>query len=179
MVNQVVSGFKANEPPFKLVFENLWWPGLKLAEPWEYKFIDSRIEFDNWGFCLDTGHLMNTLPDAYSEEICVERLMEIFSRYPDDMKARIGNMHLHQSTTAEYRKTFEEVRPLPEETTAERIARVYPHIMKIDQHLPFSIGGCRTLVEELDPEFVTHEMTGARIEDVIRKFRQQRSFFPK
>jgi hypothetical protein len=178
MMNQVVSGYKKNEPPFKLAFENLWLPGLRLVDPWEYRYIDSHIEFDNWGFCLDTGHLMNTLPDAYTESICVERLLEIFSRYPDEMKERIGTVHLHQSTTAEYRKTFKEERRPPEETVAETVTRVYSHIIMVDQHLPFSIGGCRTLVEELSPDFVTHEMIGQGPDEVIRQFRQQRSFFP-
>ncbi|MDR2698227.1 MAG: sugar phosphate isomerase/epimerase, partial [Candidatus Methanoplasma sp.] len=119
MMNRVVSAFKGGEPPFKLAFENLWWPGLKLRDPWEYKLLDSRLEFGNWGFCLDTGHLMNTLPDAYDEETCIERLLEIFGRYPDDMKDRIGTVHLHLSTSAEYRDTFEEVRRPPGETMQE------------------------------------------------------------
>ena len=178
MINTVVSGFKKNEPPFKLAFENLWWPGLKLLDQWEYKFIDSHLEFDNWGFCLDTGHLMNTLPDAYSEAICVKRLLEIFSRYPDEMKERIGAIHLHQSTSALYRKTFEEEKRPPGETMKEAMARAYSHVQRVDQHMPFSIDGCRAIVEELSPDFVTHEMLGTDPKEVIRKFRQQRAFFP-
>jgi len=178
MVNRAVSSFKKGEPPFKLAFENLWWPGLKLRDPREYKFIESHIEFENWGFCLDTGHLMNTLPDAYDESICVERLLEIFSRYPKEMKDRIGTVHLHVSTSAEYRMTFEEKTRPPGETVAETVTRVFPHIAKIDQHRPFSIGGCRTLVDHLSPDFVTHEMMGKKPDEVIGRFRQQRSFFP-
>jgi len=178
MVNQAVSGFRNGEPPFKLAFENLWWQGLKLLDPWEYKFIDSHIEFDNWGFCLDTGHLMNTLPDAYDESICVERLLEIFSRYPEEMKDRIGTVHLHLSTSAEYRNTFEEKARPPGETVSETVIGVFHHIAKIDQHRPFSMGGCRTLVEHLSPDFVTHEMMGTNLNEVIGRFRQQRSFFP-
>ncbi|MCL2032806.1 MAG: sugar phosphate isomerase/epimerase [Methanomassiliicoccaceae archaeon] len=178
MVNQVVSRFKGGEPPFKLAFENLWWPGLRLRDPWEYRLISSRLEFDNWGFCLDTGHLMNTLPDAYDEPTCVERLLEIFDGYPDDMKERIGTMHLHLSTSAEYRNTFEEAIRPPGETMADTISRSYPHIAKIDQHKPFSTDGCRLLVDALSPDFVTHEMMGSRTDDVIGDFLQQRSFFP-
>ncbi|MDR1954993.1 MAG: sugar phosphate isomerase/epimerase [Candidatus Methanoplasma sp.] len=178
MVNRAVSGFRSGEPPFRLAFENLWWPGLRLLDPWEYRFMCSHLEFDNWGFCLDTGHMMNTLQDAYDEQTCVERLLEIFGRYPEEMKERIGTVHLHVSTSAEYRNTFEEVKRPPRETMKETIARVYPHIMKIDQHRPFSGGGCKLLVDELSPDFVTHEMMGSRSEDVIGDFIRQRTFFP-
>ncbi|MCL1811208.1 MAG: sugar phosphate isomerase/epimerase [Methanomassiliicoccaceae archaeon] len=177
MMNRVVSGFKGSEPPFKLAFENLWWPGLKLLDPWEYKFMASRLEFDNWGFCLDTGHMMNTLPDAYDEQTCVKRLLEIFGRYPDEMKERIGTVHLHVSTSAEYRRTFVPAAKPPGETMAETIARVYPHVLKIDQHRPFSGNGCKLLVDELSPDFVTHEMMGQTNEKVIKDFVQQRAHF--
>ena len=178
MVNQVVSGFKGNEPPFKLAFENLWWSGLKLVDPWEYKFMDSHLEFSNWGFCLDTGHMMNMLPDAYDEETCVKRLLEIFGKYPEEMRKRIGTMHLHVSTSAEYRRTFkEEVRP-PGEKMSDTVDRVYSHISKIDQHRPFSKNGCKLLVDAISPDYITHEMSGTSTEQSIKNFIQQRAHFP-
>jgi len=179
MANQVVSGFKGGEPPFKLAFENLWWPGLRLRDPWEHSLISGHIEFDNWGYCLDTGHLMNTLPDAYDEQTCVERLLGIFDRYPDDMKGRIGTVHLHLSTSAGYRNTFEESPRPPGETIMETLSRSYSHAMSIDQHRPFSTAGCKALVDALAPDFVTHEMVGSGTGDVIGDFIQQRSFFPQ
>ncbi|MDR1405108.1 MAG: sugar phosphate isomerase/epimerase [Candidatus Methanoplasma sp.] len=177
MMNQTVAGFRGNEPPVKLAFENLWWPGLKLLDRWEYEFMASRLEFDNWGFCLDTGHMMNTLPDAYEEQTCVDRLLEIFERYPDDMKERIGTVHLHASTSAGYRNSFEPRERPPGETMQETISRSYPHIKMIDQHKPFSSGGCRLLIDELSPDFVTHEMMGSSTEDTISDFIRQRSHF--
>ena len=177
MMNQAISGLKGGEPPFKLAFENLWWPGLKLLDPWEYKFMDSHLEFSNWGFCLDTGHMMNTLPDAYDEQTCIDRLLKIFGRYPDEMKDRIGTMHLHVSTSAEYRNTFEPTERPPGETMMEAVARIYPHVTKVDQHRPFSSEGCRLLVDELSPDFVTHEMMGPTTEHVLRDFAQQRALF--
>ena len=178
MMNRTVSGFRGNEPPFKLAFENLWWPGLKLLDPWEYKYMASHLEFDNWGFCLDTGHMMNTLPDADNEQVCIDRLLDIFSKYPEEMKERIGTVHFHVSTSANYRRTFEPVRRPPGETMIETISRIYPHIIKIDQHRPFSDSRCRLLIDELSPDFVTHEMLGPTTEHVIGKFLQQRAHFP-
>jgi len=179
MINQAVSRLSGGEPPFKLAFENLWWPGLKLLDPWEYKYLDSHLEFDNWGFCLDTGHMMNTLPDAYDEQTCIDRLLEIFSGYSEEMKERIGTMHLHVSTSAEYRNTFEPTERPPGEKMKDTIARIYPHVSKIDQHRPFSNSGCKLLVDALSPDFVTHEMMGPTREHVVRCFNQQRAFFAR
>lgn len=178
MMNQTVSGFKKGEPPLKLAFENLWWPGLRLLEPWEHGLMEDSLEFDNWGFCLDTGHMMNALPDAYEEEHCIDRLLEIFSEYPQEMKDRIGTVHLHVSTSAEYRQTFEEaVRPAGE-TMQETIKRSYPHVMKIDQHRPFSSPRCKLLIDALSPDFVTHEMIDSRTGNALSEFKIQRSHFP-
>jgi transcriptional regulator len=94
------------------------------------------------------------------------------------MKDRIGTVHLHLSTSAEYRDTFEEVRRPPGETMQETISRVYPHIAKVDQHRPFSTAGCKLLVDELSPDFVTHEMLGRNTERVLEDFSRQRAFFP-
>lgn len=177
MTNQVVSGFKGGEPPFKLAFENLWWPGLKLVDVWEYEFMESHLEFDNWGFCLDTGHMMNTLPDAFDESYCIDRLLDIFQKYPQDMKDRIGTVHLHVSTSGEYRRTFEPSERIAGETMQDTISRSYPHVMRIDQHRPFADGRCKLLVDELAPDFVTHEMVGSGTGNVLNDFLQQRSHF--
>ena len=177
MMNRTVSGFRGGEPPFKLAFENLWWPGLRLLDPWEYRYLDSHLEFSNWGLCLDTGHMMNTLPDAYDERSCIDGLLKIFGRYPDDMKERIGTVHLHLSTSAGYRSTFEETRGPPGETMRDAVARIYRHVVKIDQHRPFSSKGCRLLIDELSPDFVTHEMMGPTTEHVLSDFVRQRSLF--
>ncbi len=177
LMNMTVSRFKGGEPPLKLAFENLWWPGLKLLDPWEYDFMTDNLEFDNWGFCLDTGHMMNTLTDAYEEDHCIDRLLGIFQNYPKEMKDRICTMHLHFSTSSEYRSTFEPSARPKGETMQETISRSYEHVMKIDQHRPFTSSRCKLLVDELQPDFVTHEIVGDSVK-ALEGFKLQRSHFP-
>jgi Sugar phosphate isomerases/epimerases len=177
MINRVVSGYKGGEPPFKLAFENLWWQGLKLTDAWEFRLLDEKLEFDNWGFCLDTGHMMNTLPDAYEEAYCIDSLLKIFDKYPQDMIDRIGTVHFHVSTSAEYRSTFKERDRQEGETLNETISKTYPHATMIDQHRPFSDPRCVMLVDALSPDFVTHEMVGSGERDPVKDFAKQRSHF--
>lgn len=178
MINETVSGFRGGEPPFKLAFENLWWEGLRLADPGEYRYLEHKLEFDNWGFCLDTGHMMSTLDDSYDETRAIDGLLKIFDTYPRDMKDRIGTMHLHLSTSAEYRHSFEHSERPPGESMEKTLERTYPHIIKIDQHRPFSDRRCTLLTDALEPEFVTHEMIGSGSGDPIEDFVRQRSLFP-
>ncbi len=172
MMNESVSAFPNGEPPFKLAFENLWWPGLKLQNDSDYRFLKSKIEFDNWGICLDTGHLMNSLPGVYTEEDGIEAVLNIIDGYSQDLIDRIGAVHFHYSASAGYRETFEE-KTWEDVPVTEFIATAYPHVSKLDQHRPFSLTGCKTIVDILQPDYLIHEL-GPKDGDPFANFIQQR-----
>ncbi|MGI6472270.1 MAG: TIM barrel protein [Candidatus Methanomethylophilaceae archaeon] len=176
MVNTVISEFPGNRPPFKLAFENLWWPGLRLIDGWEIGYFEKNIEFDDWGICLDTGHLLNCLPDIHDEGDAVESLRKVFNGYGDGVKDRICTVHLHMSTSSDYRNSFEDRGP-GNKSFDDFMIEANTHIGKIDQHRPFSTDGCKELVDILKPDYVTHELNGSFSEDPLEDFRQQRSHF--
>jgi hypothetical protein len=160
-LNRTVSAYPSGEPPYKLAFENLWWEGLKLRSPSEWRILEDGLEFDNWGFTLDTGHMMNTVDDAYDEDSAIDGLLEIIGGYPQDMIDRIGTVHLQCSTSAEYRSTFE-VRHLSQDTDMKAwFNSAYEHAGKIDQHRPFASPRVREIIDILEPDYLTHELYGA------------------
>lgn len=175
MVNTVVSGFPGGEPPFRILFENLWWPGLRLLSDSDFRRLESRIEFEDWGICLDTGHMMNCLPDINTEEDGIEALLKVFSGYSDDLTDRIMTVHFHWSASYPYRSTYEE--RVPGDDLMAFISSAFGHISNIDQHMPFSDPACLELIDILRPEYVTHEMPGSK-NGMLEDFRQQRSLFP-
>lgn len=172
VMNTVVGGMRGGEPPFRIAFENLWWPGLRLLDPSDYRRLERGIEFDNWGICLDTGHMMNCLPGIDTEAKGIDALLDIFDSYPGDLIDRIGAVHFHWSASWGYRSTFEE-RSL-EGDPSEFYFSAYPHVSKMDQHMPFSDPGCNELLDVLRPELVIHEMPGSKT-GVLEDFVQQRS----
>ena len=176
MVNSVVSGFPGGEPPFTILFENLWWPGLRLLDARGFRRLESRIEFDDWGICLDTGHMMNCLPGICSERDGIEALIGIFRDYPPDLIDRVLTVHFHWSASYTYRSTFEE-KALGDDTMAF-ITEAFGHISNIDQHMPFDDPRCLELIDILKPEYVTHEMPGSK-DGVLEDFLTQRSLFPR
>lgn len=176
MINSVAARFPGGEPPFKLAFENLWWDGLRLMENSEYTLMADKLEFDNWGYCLDTGHLMNTQAGSDTEEHAIEALLKVFDGYSKDMKDRIGTMHFHMSLSAEYRATFPEHPRGENNTLDDMMALARPHVNNIDQHKPFTNPRCKELLDVIQPDFVTHEMMSRNGSDPIADFKQQRAF---
>ncbi len=175
MVNTLVSEMPGGEPPFPLLYENLWWPGLRLTDDSGFKFIRDHMEFDRWGICLDTGHLMSCLPTT-SEEDGIERLLSVFDGYCDELIERIMDVHLHWSATYGYRSTFEERdRDCPVE---DFLKDANSHVMNIDTHTPFSSPRCREILDVLRPDFVAHEVPGTEC-GMIEDFIKQRSLLER
>lgn len=175
MMNTVVGGMPGGEPPVRVLFENLWWPGLRLLSDAGFRYLESRLEFSDWGLCVDTGHMMSCLPTT-SEEDGIERLLKVFDGYGADMVDRVQAVHFHWSATYGYRSSFEE-----REWTGpfdKTLVEANAHVSRIDRHLPFSDPRCAELLDALLPEYVVHEMLGSEA-GVLENFRRQRSLLPR
>ena len=175
MMNDVVKNFPKGEPPFTILFENLWWPGLTLKDDKGFRILKKDLDFDNWGLCLDTGHLMNALGNCRNESDSIKALIGIFKGYPEEMKNRIKTVHLQLSTSADYTDNY-----VPSEdkaSEAERWKLLYSHVSKIDQHRPFTDPACVELIDILKPDQITHELPSDTWEGRLEVFKRQRSFF--
>lgn len=177
LMNRTVSAFPKGELPFRIAFENLWWEGLKLTSPSEWRILEDRLEFDNWGFTLDTGHMMNTVENAYDEESAIDGLLAIISEYPDEMISRIGTVHLQMSASAEYRHSFETEEFDPEGDFGDFSEKAYAHAGKIDQHRPFTSERVIGIVDTLRPDYLVHELYGSASGDRWKDVSEQRALF--
>ncbi|NLL95281.1 MAG: TIM barrel protein [Thermoplasmatales archaeon] len=177
MLNAAVSGFPGGEPPFTLMLENLWWPGLRLLDGSGWRFLESKLEFDDWGVCLDTGHLLIAAGGVSTEAEAVEKIRSIVERYPTGLRDRLSVIHLHMNLSAEYLK--KDMRPdgylaMP---FKDRVAEGYGIICAADAHRPFTNPGIVDVVESLEPDFVTHELLEHDPVATIGKFKTQRALF--
>ena len=176
VMNRVASEFPGGEPPFQILFENLWWPGLRMTDLSGYRLLERKIEFSRWGLCLDVGHLMNCLPGIRTEQDGIEAVLDVVSRYDADAVDRIRTVHFHYSASSEYRDSFEEMTPGDGPIT-DFLIGLYPHVGSIDRHMPFSDPRCAEILDILRPEYVTHEMPGSEI-GPLEDFIKQRSLLP-
>jgi len=175
MMNQVAERFPGGEPPFKIVFENLWWPGMRLTDNAGFHMVQDLIEFDNWGICLDTGHLMSTIPKVYTEQDGIDGVMAIVSGYDEDLISRLSAVHFHFSASGEYRETFVE-EDMGDRPPEEFYWGSYKHVSAIDQHRAFTDPTCVGIIDIVSPDYVIHELPG-KVNGPLNDFRQQRSLF--
>ena len=177
IVNEAVSAFPNGEPPFKLMFENQWWPGLRMLDDKEYRILRDKIEFDNWGLCLDTGHLLVTTQRSKDELQSIGLLTEIFEGYPKDMIDDIEVIHLHVNSSADYIRNFDGPKDFSNMGINDRLNVGYRFVGGMDQHRPFTVKEVTRITDILRPDFVTHEM-GAHDTDVRdADYHRQRSLF--
>jgi hypothetical protein len=173
-VNSVVSTFPGGEPPVRMLFENLWWPGLNLRNGLTAWFMD-RLEFDNWGLLLDTGHLMNSFDGCVDEEDAIDLTIDLLSSIPDVVE-RMEAVHLHCSTSGEYRRERKEAgepEGFASMSLKERIGEALRHFDKVDEHSPFSSPRAREILDLVGPGHLTHEFPSYDLEDLSRRLRRQ------
>ncbi len=177
MLNTTVAMAPGGEPPFTLMLENLWWPGLRMLDGSGWKYLESKLEFEDWGLCLDIGHLLISSGGVRTEEEAIERVWSIVEKYPRGMKDRLSVVHLHLNLSADYLR--KDLRPgdyasLPLE---DKLAKGFEIVCGADAHLPFTDPRIVDAVEYVYPEFVTHEVLEQDSVATIEKFKTQRSLF--
>jgi hypothetical protein len=121
--------------------------------------------------------MMNCLPGIYTEDDGIDALLKVFDRYPSDMVDRIDALHFHYSASSEYRDSFEERDFVEGEDLRELFNEAYPHVTRIDQHMPFSSMRCNEILDALCPDIVVHELPGSE-KSMMDDFRKQRSLIP-
>ncbi|MDG6243128.1 MAG: TIM barrel protein [Methanolobus sp.] len=176
-LNEAVSVYPGGEPPVRLFFENLWWPGLTFLEPCNADHFTSLLDFDNWAFVLDTGHLMNATMSCVDEISSIDIVLDILSSHSEDFIRRIEGMHFHCSLSGEYMCRSLD-RELPTGFTnmpfQDRLLSVMEVLHQMDQHMPFTNEGCSEIVELVSPDFLTHEFVCTELLELDEKLLTQR-----
>jgi hypothetical protein len=173
-VNAVAASYPGGEPPVPIAFENLWWPGLTFKSDDELQYFMDLLQFDNWIFLLDTGHLMNCL-EVQTEAEGIQKVVSTLNNLSLQTRDRIRSIHLQCSTSGPYQKEYFYCQPpagfenLP---YREKMGTLIRHIPHIDEHRPFSQKECREIISLIEPDYLVHEfITGSRneLKEKIRK----------
>ena len=155
-INELLRGV---EPTFDFLVENQWWPGFTFLDPAETESLLSRIEYPRKGIMLDTGHLMNTNTALRTQAQGIEYILQ---RYRDhgELGRYVLGMHFHQSLSGAYVRKH--TGALPEDFPSDyfdAFFREYPHIESIDRHRPWTDPGCVALLDQVQPLYLTHELS--------------------
>lgn len=150
-----------------VLFENLWWPGLRLTEPQLVEKFFEQIKHKNSGIMLDLGHLMNTNQQLTSEEQGYAYAQSII-RNLGETAARIKGVHLNHSLSGEYVLNLN--KQVPERFY---VGDLYEHVTKIDQHLACRHTSIAELIELINPSYLVHELFYDNLEDMQNKIKIQ------
>ncbi len=135
-----------------VLFENLWWPGLRLLNKDLVKMFFDLIKRPNVGIMLDTGHLLNTNCDLQNQQQAVEYICRIIAEL-GSLAALIKGVHLSCSLSAEYQHSLDHQVP-----PHLNLQILLEHIVNIDQHRPFTDKAIRKVLDLLQPDYLVHEL---------------------
>jgi hypothetical protein len=153
-----------DEPPIKLLLENLWLPGFTFTRPEITRLLLSGIKHKNTGVVLDTGHLLHTNTGLRTQEEGIGYIHEMLDKH-GDLCGRINGVHLNQSLTGEFAVSVINNPPLPAKTFSERVNQLYTYIFQLDRHLPFTCGGVSGIIERISPEYLTFEFITGNLDE--------------
>lgn len=176
-LNTACMNYPSGEPPVTIGFENLWWPGLTFLSQEEVDFFTKQLEFNNWIFVLDTGHMMNA-GDIRTEQGGIVYVISALDGLSESTIKRIKAIHFQCSTSGKYqRKHFFRDPPsgfysLP---YGDQISLLMPMVAKLDEHRPFSDPWCKKIIEVIKPDYLVHEFTSKSKEEFEGKIKTQKN----
>lgn len=175
MMNQVFH--RLDGMPVRLMFENQWWPGLTFLNRREFEILEDNLEFNDWGYCLDTGHLLVATKRASDEASNIELLKDIILEIPSDVRERIEVIHLHNNSSEEYIREFDRASADAEKDLEKRIRKGYDYVVGMDEHRSFTLPECRGIIDMVSPFYLVHEMGASEGSKKISDYMCQRSLF--
>ncbi len=152
-----------------VLFENLWWPGLRLTDQKIVAKFFQLVKRENVGIMLDTGHLMNTNPDLKTEEEAIDYVCETIRNLGDYAKY-IKGIHLSCSLTGAYVKKLSKNPPKNVDIHAK-----LTHISKIDEHKPFTSSKVNEIIDLVKPKYLVHELAYKDFKDLEKNIKTQLS----
>ncbi len=157
---------------FDFLMENLWWKGMSFRRPEIAKYMMENVEYENKGFMLDTGHLMNSNRKLRSFDEAVDFIYEVF-KPQEDILPYIKGIHLNGSLSGEYVENLLSKPVILKEKYWDRWCEIYNYIFNIDRHEPFDCHRVGELVKYLNPKYITHELISKDREDLGKAIDKQ------
>lgn len=162
LINEIFKDLNTN---ITILFENLWWPGLRMVDVELVRYFLENIQYENKGVMLDTGHLLNTNLDIENEEDGIDYLIETVNKL-GNLKEYIKGIHLSKSLSSEYVKK-QILKYRKKEVNFEDISeKVFFHIINIDQHKPFTNRKIKALIDMIDPKYLVYEFITISLDEL-------------
>ena len=173
IINEI---FEDGEYNFTLLFENLWWSGLKLTNKEEIEYLLNGVKYKNVGFILDTGHMINNNRDIKNSKQGIEYIKKNIENIGEYKKLVYG-MHLNYSLSGEYVNRAIKENKEKNLSIEEIMSNVYQHVGSIDYHDPFEDKEIINVINSLPIKYLVFELIGDTREELENKIQRQWKIF--
>ena len=173
IINEI---FEDGEYNFKLLFENLWWSGLRFTNKEEIEYLLNGVKYKNVGFILDTGHMINNNKDIKNSKEGIEYIVKNIDNI-GEYKNLIYGMHLNYSLSGEYVKKSIKENKEKNLSIEEIMENVYQHVGVIDYHDPFEDKEIIKVINSLPIKYLVFELIGNTREELEDKIQRQWKIF--
>lgn len=173
-VIDIVNNVFKEDSEVKLLFENLWWPGLTLLSKLELDYLMDSIKYKNKGVMLDLSHLLITNKNISDLEMGTKYILECLKNLGDSVKW-IKGLHINSTLCKDYLNSdhsmkYEEY--TDEEDEYKKFSIVYEHISKIDSHKPYNCKSLKKIIDYVNPEIKVIEVNSNE-KEVWEKYIQE------
>ena len=173
IINEI---FEDGEYDFKLLFENLWWSGLRLTNKEEIEYLLNGVKYKNVGFILDTGHMINNNRDIKNSKEGIKYIKKNIENI-GEYKNLIYGMHLNYSLSGEYVNRAIKENKEKNLSIEEIMNNVYQHVGSIDYHDPFEDKEIIDVINLLPIKYLVFELIGDTREELENKIQRQWRIF--
>ena len=164
LINEETAGLDGD---VALLFENHWFPGLKLTDTALTEALMADVKYPCKGFVLDISHMM--LADGVKTE--PEAVNAILKNIENlgDMAAYIRTIHLNSAAGAQPSEMDYHAQA-PYET---RLTEAFRYVGSIDPHKPFQDVGIQRVIEAAQPDYLVYELAFSTQRELSRVVKQQ------
>lgn len=164
---EIINEVFTDDINIKLLFENLWWPGLTLLDNNITNKLLNEVKYKNKGIMLDTAHLINTNYNLKNEKEAINYILEKIENL-GELKQYIKGIHLNFSLSGQYvsKKIKDSRKGILNLNIENMYPLVYEHISNIDWHKPFTECAVSKIIDAIKPEYVVYEFITRSLEEL-------------
>ncbi|OON91684.1 MAG: xylose isomerase [Epulopiscium sp. Nele67-Bin002] len=165
IINEV---FPQHESGPKLLFENLWWPGLTFMDGQESQLLLDGVKYNHKGFVLDISHLTLTNPKIATEQMCFNYIKKVLNNL-GDIKNHIDVVHLNKTLPNHYMRQNQSYKLERYSNEANKVRKhqiLMEHVNKLDPHEPFDHPLAKDIVELINPKYCVYETNPKTINEL-------------
>ena len=172
LINEIFD--KLEDGP-KLLFENLWWPGMDLLDENAVEEFIKSINYPHTGIMFDISHFTLTNKNIKNyEELYFYIEKKILNS--EIMKKYIMGIHLNSTFPYEYLKSKKiklEEKSKVAKSRSEKYKFIIDHITSLDRHEIYDDFSINKIIEKLNIKYLVYEFKWESLDDLLKNIRNQ------